>query len=85
MTARDEGPPGFFYRPRNMRRMMAALQVICAALLAADLFLDRHIAHPIEDVFGFHAFYGFIACWLLVVLAKQLRRVVMRGEHYHDG
>ena len=85
MTARDDEPPGFFYRPRNIRWMMAAFHVTCAALLVADLLFHRHIAHPIEDVFGFHAFYGFIACWLLVVLAKQLRRLVMRGEHYHDG
>ena len=32
---------------------------------------------------GFYAIYGFVACVLLVVLAKVMRKVVMRPETYY--
>ena len=76
--------PGFFHHANNIRWIIRIFHVICAALLAADILFHRHIAHSIEDVFGFYGFYGFISCWLLVVLAKQLRRLVKRAEHYYD-
>jgi hypothetical protein len=33
---------------------------------------------------GFYAFYGFVACVLLVLIAKQMRKVLMRKEDYYD-
>ena len=35
-------------------------------------------------LFGFYAFFGFIACVALVLIAKQLRRVLLRREDYYD-
>ena len=35
-------------------------------------------------LFGFHAVYGFVACVVLVLAAKQLRRVLMRDENYYE-
>jgi hypothetical protein len=53
-------------------------------LFALDAVLHRHIVHPWEGLFGFYAFYGFVACVLLVLLAKEMRKVVMRDESYYD-
>jgi hypothetical protein len=33
---------------------------------------------------GFYAFYGFVACFALVLAAKQLRRLLMRPERYYE-
>ena len=38
----------------------------------------------IEHVFGFYGLFGFVACVALVLIAKQLRRVLMRPEDYYD-
>jgi hypothetical protein len=35
-------------------------------------------------VFGFYGWFGFVACVALVLIAKQLRRIVMRPEDYYD-
>ncbi len=37
-----------------------------------------------ENIPAFYAMYGFVACVLLVVLAKWMRKVVMRKEEYYD-
>ena len=37
-----------------------------------------------EGWFGFYGFFGFIACVVLVLAAKELRRLVMRREDYYD-
>lgn len=73
-----------FDRPRNVRRVIWLLYVACAISFLADAFVDRHIDHPWEALFGFYGIYGFVACVLLVLVAKELRRVLMRKEDYYD-
>jgi len=74
----------FLDRRENVNRLLNVFYFLCVALLLLDLVVHRHVAHPWERFFGFHAFYGFVACWSLVVLAKLMRRVLMRGEDYYD-
>ncbi|KAA3623538.1 MAG: hypothetical protein DWQ08_11465 [Proteobacteria bacterium] len=69
---------------RNVRLVVRALFACCALLLAADLFIHRHVVSPLEELFGFYAFFGFIACVVLVLLAKEMRKVLMRREDYYD-
>ena len=37
-----------------------------------------------EEWFNFYGFYGFIGCVFLVLMAKELRKLVMRDEDYYD-
>ena len=37
-----------------------------------------------EGWFGFYGFYGLVACVTLVLLATQLRKILMRKESYYD-
>jgi membrane protein YdbS with pleckstrin-like domain len=73
-----------FDKPENVRRLLRTLYLACALLLAADLFVHRHVEHGWESLWGFYAVYGFAACVLLVLLAKQLRKLLKRGEDYYD-
>jgi hypothetical protein len=73
-----------FDKPENIRRLLRLLYLACALLLVADLFIHRHVAHAWESFWGFYACYGFIACVALVLLAKQLRKLVKRPEDYYD-
>ena len=33
---------------------------------------------------GFYGFYGFVSCVGLVLLAKQIRKILGRKENYYD-
>jgi hypothetical protein len=57
----------------------------CVALFVADFFIERKTHAPKEGIPGFYPVYGFVGCVLLVLIAKELRKVVMRDEDYYDG
>ena len=70
--------------PRFGRLAYAGVCVICGALMLADLFYDKHVHFSWEQLIGFNGIYGFVGSVLLVLAAKQLRRVLMRDEDYYD-
>ena len=70
--------------PANVERIVRALYLICAVLVVADFFVPKHGPFAIEHVFGFYAWFGFLACVGLVLAAKLMRRVLMRPEDYYD-
>jgi hypothetical protein len=53
-------------------------------LLAIDVFVPKHGSFAVEHVYGFYGIFGFVACVALVLIAKQLRRMLMRPENYYD-
>ena len=61
--------------------------VLCGVMLAAELILGRDTGHgprP-EGWFSFYAAYGFISFWFLVLVAKQMRKLLIRSEDYYDA
>jgi hypothetical protein len=70
--------------PRNVDRLVYGFYVVCALLLAIDGFVPKHGPFAIEHVYGFYGLFGFFACVALVLIAKQLRRVLKRPEDYYD-
>ena len=75
----------FFDDPRSVKKVLRVFYVICALLLLADVVVHRHVVHTWEGVWGFYAGYGFVACVLLVLIAKEMRKLLMRREDYYDG
>jgi membrane protease YdiL (CAAX protease family) len=73
-----------FDDPKNVKRVIYALYTACAVSVIAEFFIHPHVVHPWEALFGFYAIYGFVACVLLVLIAKELRKVLMRREDYYD-
>ena len=80
----SKAKPHVFDKPHNVRRVLHALYAISALLFIADFIIHRHVIHPWEQVWGFYALYGFVSCVVLVLLAKEMRKVVMRKEDYYD-
>ena len=72
-----------FDDPGNVKRVIYALYVVCGLTLLLDLVIDRHVDHPWETLIGFYCVYGFVACVVLVLVAKEMRKVIMRGEDYY--
>lgn len=73
-----------FDNPTNVRRVVRALVGVCIALVAVDFIYARHVSRPWEGLPGFYAFYGFVACVVLVLIAKEMRKVLMRSEDYYS-
>jgi hypothetical protein len=71
-------------KPSNVTRLVWSLYVVCGLILAIDVFVPKHGPFPIEHSFGFYGLFGFVACVVLVLVAKQLRRILMRPEDYYD-
>ena len=69
----------------NVDRLVRGFYVVCAVIFAIDVFVPKHGPFAIEHLFGFYGWYGFVSCVALVLMAKVLRRMVMRGEDYYDG
>ena len=80
----DKQKTYLFDHPRNVRRVVFGLVGVCVILAGLDLVLHRHVYHPWEEMIGFYAVYGFVACVLLVLLAKEMRKVLIRKEDYYD-
>lgn len=71
-------------KPGNLQRLLRWFYIICAALFLADFVIHRHVVHPWENLFGFYGIFGFVACVILVLAAKEMRKVLMRKEDYYD-
>jgi len=70
---------------RNVDKIFWGLCWVCLLLVLPDLFYHRHVYFSWEGWTGFYSLYGFIACFGLVLLAKQLRKIVKRKEDYYDS
>lgn len=75
---------GWFDKPENVRKMLKVFYVICALLVLVDFVVHRHIYHAWENIPAFYAIYGFVGCVVLVLIAKEMRKFLMRGEDYYD-
>ncbi len=73
-----------FDNPKNVQRVIRGLYIACAVVFAADFFVHRHVDHPWESLFGFYGIYGFITFSILVLVSKELRKILMRKEDYYD-
>jgi len=73
-----------FDNPRNVSLVIRGLYGVCILLFLLDFILHRHVTREWEGITGFYALFGFIACVILVLTAKQLRKIVQRKEDYYD-
>ena len=69
---------------RNVDRLVLGFYIVCGLLIAIDVLVPKHGPFAIEHLFGFYGVFGFVACVALVLIAKQLRRILMRPEDYYD-
>jgi len=70
--------------PANVTKLYRLFWILCLLLIASDFFIHRHEDFEFATLFGFHVLYGFLGCAVLILAAKQLRRLLMRDEDYYD-
>lgn len=82
-----EADKHWLYRRENRTTLWTAQFAILALALVPEFFVDRH-AHfdslHIDASWGFYAWFGFVSCALMVVVAKLLGFLLKRKDTYYD-
>jgi len=68
----------------NVHKIFWALVAVCALLFLSDALYHKHVHFALENWFGFFGLFGFCLSFLLVLISKQLRKILMRDEDYYD-
>lgn len=76
--------PRWLDNSENVRKLYLTVWAIGIVLLLLDLVIHRHPETPFDGWLGFYCFFGFVACVSLVIVAKGLRRILMRPEDYYE-
>jgi hypothetical protein len=76
--------PGWLDRKENVTKIVRALYVVCGLVILADLVARTHPETNIDSIKFFYGVFGFVASVVLVLIAKQMRKVLNRPEDYYD-
>jgi hypothetical protein len=71
-------------RPGTIRGIWAVSLAILAATVLGDLVVEHHPYFGIDGTFGFGAWFGFVACVVLVVFSKALGAGLKRQDDYYE-
>jgi protein-S-isoprenylcysteine O-methyltransferase Ste14 len=70
-------------RPSTIRKLWWTLAVVLALTLVAQLFIPVKGEFALESTFGFGAWFGFLACVAMVLVARGLGWWLKRPEAYY--
>ena len=77
----------------GVARFIKVFVAIAVVLAALDLLIHRTHHHEeggphnhisVDTIPTFYAIYGFVGCVILVLVAKEMRKAVMRSESYYE-
>ena len=71
-------------RPETIRKLWRLFIAVLAAVVLAELLVPQEAHFDVERLFGFYALFGFVACAVLIVLAKALGVFLKRADTYYD-
>jgi hypothetical protein len=57
---------------------------VLALTVVVQLFIEAHPHFAVERLFAWNALYGFIACAVLILLARALGVLLKRRDDYYD-
>jgi hypothetical protein len=76
--------PHWLDQPRNVKRLWRGFLGVLSLTVLAQLVVHLHPHFAVESVFGFYAWFGFLACAAMIVLAKTLALLLKRPDTYYD-
>ncbi len=71
-------------QPRNVKLLWRAFLGVLLATVLAEFLVHLHPHFEVESLFGFHAWYGFLACALMIIIARLLAFFLKRRDTYYD-
>jgi hypothetical protein len=75
--------PHWLDDPRHVKWLWRAFLAVLALTVLAELAVTLHPHFEIESVFGFSAWFGFVACAAMIVVAKGLALLLKRPDTYY--
>ena len=87
--AGDEQHPGderqhVWDKPSNVKLLFNGFYALCAIVVVLELVIPPEDHHAWERLPAFYPIYGFVGIVVLVLIAKQMRRALMRPEDHYD-
>ncbi len=76
--------PHWLDQPRNVKRLWLGFLVVLLLTVLAELLVPMHPHFAVESVFGFNAWFGFLGCVAMIVVAKGLALLFKRPDGYYD-
>lgn len=70
-------------RSSTIRLLWRVFAGVLALTVLAEFVVNLHPHFAVERLFGFGAWYGFLACAALIVFAKALGVLLKRGDDYY--
>jgi hypothetical protein len=70
-------------RPATIKRLWFIFGVILAATVLVELWIPNKPHFELERVFAFNALYGFLACGVMILVAKALGLWLKRPDTYY--
>jgi len=71
-------------RPGTIRLLWIIFLLVLALTVLASLFTEAHAGFWPAGSFAFNAWYGFLTCIGMVLVAKLLGRLLHRKDSYYD-
>lgn len=78
------GGDHWLVRETTIRLLWRVAIAALALLVFADFFVSHHPHFGIDGTPGFGAWYGFISCVVMVLVAKAIGMVLKRPDTYYD-
>lgn len=75
--------PHWLDQPRNVKLLWRGFLVVLVLTVLAEFLVPMHPHFAIESIFGFNAWYGFLVCALMIVVAKGLALLLKRPDTYY--
>jgi hypothetical protein len=76
--------PHWLTRPATIRKLWGLFIVVLAGVVLAGLLIGPEGHFAIEDLFGFNALFGVLACAALILIAKAIGILLKRPDTYYD-
>jgi sterol desaturase/sphingolipid hydroxylase (fatty acid hydroxylase superfamily) len=71
-------------RETTIKRLWTVFTITLAATVLLDLVIHPHPYFGLDGTFGFGAWFGFVSCVGLIILASALGRILKRPDTYYD-
>lgn len=71
-------------RESTIKRLWVVFAVVLVATVLMDFFVQHERHFWLDGTFGFGAWFGFISCVVLILLAKAVGAVLKRPDNYYD-
>jgi len=71
-------------RPGTIHVLWVIFLLVLVLTVLASLFTEQHAGFWFEGSFAFNAWYGFLTCIGMVLVAKLLGRLLRRKDSYYD-